>query len=114
MIATVACVLLAKELLLHKITEVSRDYGVSESLVTFIVAHESQFNNCAVGDTHLAKPSIGLVQISMLYNPNIKPREALDPQFALEYLASRIREGKATMWSTYRLYKKAYPLFTGA
>lgn len=104
MISALVCIVLAKELIYSKIEQVSHDYGVSEGLVTFIVENESHFNNCAVGDTDLEKPSLGLVQISMLYNPSVTPEMAYDPDFSLEFLASRIREGKVSMWSTYRLW----------
>lgn len=108
MITAITCVLLAKELIYGKIADVSREYGVSENLMSFIVEHESQYNNCAVGDTFLPKPSLGLVQISTHYN-NVSPKDAFNPQFALEYLASSIRLGKANKWSTYKMYLKLYP-----
>lgn len=90
--------------ILSDISSISHDYGVSEDLMKFIVEHESQFNSCAVGDLQLSKPSLGLVQISMLYNPQIPPQAAFNTIFALEYLAEGIRSGKASRWSTYKLW----------
>lgn len=106
---TIECVRASKEYVLNKITEVSKDFGVSETLLDFIVRQESQYNSCAVGDKDLPAPSLGLTQISMYYNPNITPEQAYNPSFAIEYLASLIRAGKARQWSTYRLFRDKYP-----
>lgn len=98
------CLELDKQTVLNKISSVAHDFGVSQELMTFIVEHESQFNSCAIGDTDLPKPSYGLVQISALYNPQIAPQEAFDPQFALEYLAENIRSGNCHYWTTCKIY----------
>lgn len=106
---TIECVRASKEYILNTISEVSKDFGVSETLLDFIVRRESQYNSCAVGDKDLPAPSLGLSQISMYYNPNITPEQAYNVNFSIEYLASLIRSGKASRWSTYRLFRDKYP-----
>lgn len=112
MIATLACVILAKSLILDKIHYYSQELGAYEGMVTYIVENESQFNNCAVGDTHITgkdKPSLGLVQINMLYNASTSPEEALDPDYAIKYLINDLREGNWRKWTTARKFHDLYP-----
>lgn len=75
----------------------------------YIVRHESGYNNCARGDYHVPKPSIGLVQINLWYHPDIRPIDAYNSLYALEWLASRLREGKCELWTTCRAYRRLYP-----
>ena len=95
-----------KEYIYHQITHYSALYGVSEGLMTHIVERESQFNSLAVGDTHLTDPqgnphiSLGLVQINRYWNPNVSESQAFDVDFSLDFLASRLKEGKCRLWST--------------
>lgn len=103
------CVLVAKELVYSQIVTVSEKYGVSEGLVDYIVRNESGYNNCVRGDFHVPQPSIGLVQINMHYHPYISPQQASDPTFALEFLASKLKEGKCNLWTTCRKFKKDNP-----
>lgn len=118
LIETVICLALAKELVFQRIDEVARDFGVSPALMTYIVSNESartedgDFLPCGIGDDHLVAPdgkmhrSRGLVQINEYYNPQVRDREAFSMMFSLEFLASRLREGKCSMWTTCRAYMK--------
>lgn len=86
--------------------------GAYEGMVDFIVGHESQYNNCSIGDTKITgkdKPSLGLVQINMFYNPSTTPQEALDPDYSIKYLINDLRDGKCSKWTTCRAFKKLYP-----
>lgn len=81
-------------------------------MVSYIVEKESGFNNCAVGDTHITGkdfPSLGLSQINLLYNPDVTPEQALDPDFAIQYLIKDLRAGKFYKWTTGRMFKAKYP-----
>lgn len=109
MIEGLLCVAIAKSLVYDKIVTVSKDYGVSEGLMDYIVRNESNYNNCVQGDFHVPKPSIGLVQINMHYHPYITPQQATDPTFALEFLASKLKEGKCDLWTTCRAFKRKNP-----
>lgn len=96
--------MLAKELIIGHIEQVSRDFGVSYELMDYIVRNESGYNNCAKGDYHVPKPSLGLTQINLHYHPYIRPIDAYSPLFALEFLASNLREGRCAWWTTCRWY----------
>lgn len=98
------CIALAKELIYTQIQEVSRDFGVSHELMDYIVRNESGYQNCAVGDYHVPKPSYGLVQINLYYHPYVRLQDAHSSLFALEFLASNLREGKCRLWTTCRRY----------
>jgi len=112
LIESLICVALAKELIYHKIVEVSKEYGVSESVMDYVVRNESSYHNCAVGDTHLTDPegnkhiSRGLVQINEYYNATVTPEQAFDVDFSLRFLAEKLKEGKGRMWTTYRNMQK--------
>lgn len=100
----------------HKISEVSKDFGVSEAQLTYIINNEAaktsngDFLPCGDGDLHMgySNRSRGVAQINRKYHPDISDKEAYDVDFALEWTASRLREGKCDMWSTCRAYKKKY------
>lgn len=101
-----------KEFIYDRITRYSTLYGVSEGLMTHIVSRESQFNNLAVGDTHLIDPkgnphiSLGLVQINRYWNPNISESQAFDVDFSLDFLAKSLKQGLCRRWSTCPLSNK--------
>ncbi len=78
--------------------------------MTYIVDHEApktsngDFLPCGKGDFHMPKPSVGIVQISMFYHPQVTPELASNAVWSLEWLASRLREGKCSWWTTCRDY----------
>lgn len=109
MVETIACILIAKSLVFSKIEYYSRELGAYENMVDFIIRNESTYNNCAVGDHHVKEPSYGLVQINTHFNPDVKPEQAFDPDFAIQYLIEDLKEGKCQKWTTCRLFKKKYP-----
>lgn len=50
--------------------------------------------------------SYGLAQINLPSHPNISYAQATDPEFAINYMATQMAEGKASQWSCYRqIYK---------
>lgn len=87
--------------------------------MAYIVEHEAartptgDFLPCGKGDLHLEKPSIGLVQISMIYHPDVPQNLAVNAQWSLEWLASRLREGKCYWWTTCREWLKKWPVKEG-
>jgi hypothetical protein len=80
-------------------------HGVDPSLAIWIVRHESQFNPRAKGD---GEASRGLWQISKIYHPEVTDAVAFNEASSTEWSLSRIREGKAYEWSTYRFCRALY------
>lgn len=109
MIETIACVMVAKALVFDKIERYSQDMGAYVGMVDYIVRNESGYSNCAVGDAHVAKPSLGLAQINLHYNPAVTQEEAFDPDFAIKYLIEDLRGGRCSKWTTCRRFRQLYP-----
>ena len=82
------------------IDEYSIKYGVSASLMAKIIKCESGGNPNAVGD---GGQSFGLVQIHRPSHPNISKAQALNPEFAISFLAKNLSLGKGNMWTCYRM-----------
>jgi soluble lytic murein transglycosylase-like protein len=83
-----------------KILKYANQYNVNLQLMRSVVDCESSFNPNAVGDNGHSR---GLVQIYDNYHPTISHEQAFDPDFALEYLAKEISEGRGRQWSCYRM-----------
>lgn len=49
-----------------------------------------------VGDR---EQSFGLVQVHLPAHPNITKAQAIDPEFAVEFLATNLAAGNGNMWS---------------
>jgi hypothetical protein len=81
------------------------DHGVDPVLALWIVKHESQFNPRAKGD---GEASRGLWQISKIYHPEVTDAMAFNVRSSTEWSLERIREGKASEWSTYRFCRTLY------
>ena len=45
--------------------------------------------------------SFGLVQIHLPAHPNVKMEQAVDPEFAIDFLAKNLAQGRGAMWSCY-------------
>ena len=76
-------------------------YGVSEITMNKIVACES---NYSINATHITSKehSVGLVQINLMAH-NIDEYDARAPNFALDFLARKLSEGKGNLWTCYQL-----------
>jgi soluble lytic murein transglycosylase-like protein len=82
------------------IHEASLNYGVSEALMRRIIACESTFNPNAIGDGGY---SFGLVQIHLpSWRGTITKEQALDPVFAVDFLAQKLSTGQGRLWTCYR------------
>lgn len=67
--------------------------------------------NCESGFVYNAKgdddESIGVAQIDLKYHPEITYSEAIDPNWALNWMANEWKNGRAREWSCWRdLYQK--------
>jgi len=46
--------------------------------------------------------SFGLVQIHLPAHTNVSKEQALDPEFAIDFLAKNLAQGRGAMWSCYK------------
>jgi len=90
------------------------EYHVSPKLLDKIITCESNWNT-TLQSKHIYKTdrpregvkkgqreqSFGLVQIHLPAHPNITKQQALDPEFALDFLAKNVAKGKGMMWSCF-------------
>lgn len=122
MIEFLFCAAISKELLYHKIIETSRDFGVSESAMMYVVNNEAKktstgdFLPCGDGDTNLTDKngnphqSRGIVQINKFYHPEVSDVQAYDVNYSLWFLATNLQKGQCKQWTTCRVFMKKYPL----
>lgn len=80
----------------------SKEYGVSETTVRQVIKCESSGNPNAVGD---GGNSFGLVQIHLPSHPYVSKEEALNPEFAIDFLTKNLSQGKGRMWTCYRMMR---------
>lgn len=64
-----------------------------------VINCESSNNPNAVGDHGY---SFGLAQIHLPSHPYVSREEALDPEFAVEFMAKNFKAGNARLWSCWR------------
>lgn len=81
------------------ITKYAAQYDVSAEVMTKVVTCESYEDTQAIGDSG---NSLGLVQIDILYHPEVTRAEAFDPDFALNFLASNLAKNRGYLWTCYR------------
>ncbi len=74
-------------------------YGVSTSTMTSVLRCESSLRPDAVGDSG---ESFGIAQIYRPAHPEISVDQALDPEFAIDYLAQQLYLGNGSMWTCFR------------
>lgn len=90
---------LAPEQIQSKIDMYAAMYGVDPALMTGVVAGESRFVVCAMGDHG---NSWGLVQINLPSNDGVTKDQACDPDFALRFLAEGLSQGDCVRWTACR------------
>lgn len=74
--------------------------GVSGDMVVNVIDCESEFDPDAIGDHG---KSYGLAQIYMpVWESEVSKSEALDPEFAITFMARQMKAGNASLWSCYR------------
>lgn len=82
------------------INQMAHEYQVSPKLMKKVINCESRYKPNAVGDGGY---SFGLSQIYLPAHPNVTKEEALDPKFAIEFMAEKFSQGKARLWTCYKL-----------
>ena len=104
----------------EKIEYYANKYNVSSELMTQIILCETantlnpkiqskilyKFSSSKRGIVKgTQEMSFGLSQIHLPDHPSISYEEAIDPDFALDFMASNISKGKANIWSCYKKVK---------
>lgn len=93
----------------------AKEYGVNRETMIAIINCENRYWKPDQQSLHTYKTdrpelgvkagdrelSFGLVQIHLPSHPNITYDQAIDPEFAIEFLASNLAKGKGRMWSCY-------------
>lgn len=77
-------------------------YHVKRATMQAVVNCESSYDYDIIGDHG---HSYGLAQIYRPAHPDISKEEAINANFALDYMASQIADGNGSQWTCYRLYK---------
>ncbi len=94
-----------------KITFYANQYGVSAEQMYQTIACESSFRPLV--DTGDGGQSVGLVQINLPKHPKITREQALDPDFAIDYMAFEFATGHAHWWTCWRNLFAGKSVFTG-
>ena len=81
------------------IDKIALEKAVSADMLNTIIECESQYNPKALGD---GGHSRGLVQIFDSYHPTVTHEQAYDPEFAITFLADKLKVGKGHLWTCYR------------
>ena len=84
------------------IEKYAKQYGVSAKSIKKTLFCESSLRPDAVGDNG---NSHGIAQIYLKYHPDVSKAEALDPAFAIEWMARKFSEGKSGLWTCARKLK---------
>lgn len=97
--------------LLSLINSKAEQYSVSSEIMTKVIACESGFVE-DVQSRHITRAgtreeSYGLVQINLPSHPSVSYEQAIDPVFAVEFLARNLADGKGSMWTCWRLLAKS-------
>jgi len=87
---------------LETIVKYAKLYKVSQETMLKVIECESNNNPHAIGD---GGKSFGIVQIYLPSHPDIIKEQALDPDFAIDFLAKNLAQNKGNMWTCFRSLK---------
>jgi len=99
----------------HLFVQAAQQYGVSYQLLKAISLCENvrqdptlqsglyyNFNHPRIGIVKGEREaSYGLAQINLHYNPHVTYEQATNPEFSINFLASNVAAGRASMWACY-------------
>lgn len=91
----------APRTILELINDSAMKYGVKASVMHTVIKCESGYNPNAVGDFG---KSYGLVQIHLPSHPEISKAQALDREFAIDFLAKKLSTHQGRMWTCFRIF----------
>jgi len=100
----------------YTVCKYAKEYGVSAKQITNIINCENRSWNTTLQSGIRYKKdyptlgikagelerSYGLSQIHLPAHPYITHEQATNPDFAIEFMAKALSEGKGTMWTCYR------------
>lgn len=91
----------------QEIVTQAKAYGVSAEVMRKVIACESM-GSTTIQSYHrrpdgTREQSFGLVQIHLPDWPEVTRDQAIDPKFAIDFLASHLAEGQGNLWSCYRM-----------
>lgn len=81
------------------IVKYAKENNVSADVLTNVIRCESNFNPKAINNSPI-EYSVGLSQINLRAHTNITVEQAMDPDFAIRFMAERI-DKSPHMWSCY-------------
>ena len=87
------------------ISHYSAKYGVNEAVMRGVVGCESGGSTTIQSANILngkREESYGLVQIHLPDHPEVTKEQAQDPDFALDFLAKNLKDGKGSLWTCHR------------
>lgn len=89
----------------EEINQQALNYGVNAATMHRIIECESNYHT-SIQSRHIRpdgsrEQSFGLVQIHLPAHPYVTYEQAIDPQFAIEFLASSLKDGKGWWWTCY-------------
>jgi len=90
--------------ILEEIDNTAIQYGVSASEMRRVIKCESNFDPTIQSQHILSygrEMSFGLVQIHIPAHPHVTIEQALDPAFAIDFMAKAFSQGKHSMWTCY-------------
>jgi hypothetical protein len=94
-----------KDRINKEIEDVAVKYGVSASEMKRVIKCESQ-GSTTIQSRHRRpdgsrERSFGLVQIYLPAHPDVTYEQAVNPKFAIDFMAKNFKEGRQRMWSCY-------------
>lgn len=95
-----------EERIQQEVRERSAEYGVSFDQMWGTIMCESH-GSTTVQSRHrrpdgTREQSFGLVQIHLPAHPNVSKEEAIDPEFAVTFMAENFAAGRQRMWTCWR------------
>lgn len=88
----------------------AKEYGVKESVMLNVIDCESYSSTTLqsyVVKNGVREDSWGIAQIHLPSHKDITKEQALDPEFAVTYMAKEMSEGRAYEWSCWKqIYRK--------
>lgn len=88
-------------------TRIAADHHIPEATLTNLVSSESGWNPEAVGDNGC---SFGLTQINICAHKNVTKKQALDPNWNLEWAAQQIQDGTEDIYTSCNCYSLVWTL----
>lgn len=83
------------------INKKAEEYNVSAEVMKKVISCESGYNPNALGDFGYSR---GLVQIHSKYHPDVTDDMAYNEEFAIDFLAQKLSEGRGSLWSCYNMF----------